>query len=153
MSKKSTATKTTATTKSAATKTSRKSSATRTKLPAEKSEAIESTVSPVEVTEVAPAQPVTATEVTTEVTTEVVAEAQPETQPVTQPEEPAIIEAMAPPSRTLSREEFEAIVRREAYMRAQQRGFRNGSPLEDWVAAEIEVRARLSAEGASVPTA
>lgn len=149
MSKKSTATKTTATTKSAATKTSRKSSATRTKLPAEKSEAIESTVSPVEVTEVAPAQPVTATEVTTEVTTEVVAE----TQPVTQPEEPAIIEAMAPPSRTLSREEFEAIVRREAYMRAQQRGFRNGSPLEDWVAAEIEVRARLSAEGASVPTA
>lgn len=145
MSKKSTATKTTATTKSAATKSSRKSSATRTKLPVETSEAVESTMSPVEIAEVAPAQPVTVTAA--------VIDAPADVTPPAQPEEPAIIEAMAPPSRTLSREEFEAMVRREAYMRAQQRGFRNGSPLEDWVAAEIDVRARLTAEGASLPTA
>ncbi len=146
MSKKSTATKTTATTKSAATKSSRKSSTARTKLPEAKPEAVESSV---EVVEVAPAQAVTPTEVTTGVKTEVVVEAQ----PVALPEEPAIIEAMAPPARTLSRDELEAIIRREAYMRAQQRGFRNGSPLEDWVAAESEVRAKLTAEGASLPAA
>lgn len=150
MTKKSTATKTSSTTK-AATKSARKSGATRTKLPSAKAEAVEVTL----------AQPEQQVEAQPEVKVEASIEAQPveriddavEAQPEAKAEEPVMIEAVAPPARTLSRDELEGIIRREAYMRAQQRGFRNGSPVEDWITAESEVRARLIAEGASLPTA
>jgi Protein of unknown function (DUF2934) len=129
MSKKSTAPKTTTTTKSTASKTSRKASATRTKLPAASPEVIEAMAPPAAIVEVAIAQP----------------EAQPEVS--------EIIEAMAPPARTVTRDELTALVRREAYLRAQRRGFRNGNPFEDWVLAEADVRAQLATEGVSLPVA
>ena len=37
-----------------------------------------------------------------------------------------------------------------AYRRAQARGFRDGSPQQDWFDAEAEVDARLAAAGAEV---
>lgn len=133
MSKKSTAPRTTTTTKSTAAKTSRKASATRTKLPAASPEVIEAMAPPAAIVEVAIAQP--------------------EVQPEAQPEVPEIIEAMAPPARTVTHEELTAMVRREAYLRAQRRGFRNGNPFEDWVLAEADVRATLANEGVSLPVA
>jgi hypothetical protein len=51
---------------------------------------------------------------------------------------------------TMTRAEFEATVRREAWLLAEARSFRNGSPLEDWLRAETAVRARLQAEGVSI---
>jgi hypothetical protein len=35
-----------------------------------------------------------------------------------------------------------------AYYRAQQRGFRGGDPLQDWIEAEAEVASRLGVNGA-----
>jgi hypothetical protein len=52
--------------------------------------------------------------------------------------------------RTIARAEFEAAVRREAFLSAERRGFRNGSAFEDWIRAERGVRARLAAEGVAV---
>ncbi len=44
-----------------------------------------------------------------------------------------------------SRDERQALIAREAYLRAEKRGFRGGDPLDDWLAAEAEVDARLDA--------
>ena len=145
MTKKSTATKTTAT-KSAATKSTRKSSAARTKLPAATPVIIEAVAPPAEAVEtVTPV--VEASPVETIAAVETVAAVETEAQTAA----PEIIEAMAPPTRNLTREEFTATVRREAYFRAVARGFRNGTAFEDWVRAEADVRAQLTAEGATFP--
>lgn len=70
------------------------------------------------------------------------------------PEEPLVVEAMAPPEEpagpSVDRATFEAMVRQEAYLQAERRGFRNGNPFEDWVRAESVVRAKLQADGVSV---
>lgn len=146
MTKKSTATKSAAT-RSTATKTARKSSAARTKLPDTTPVIIEAVAPPAEVVEsVAPAAE--AAPAVVEATVEAVAAAEPE-----KIEAPEIIEAMAPPTRTLTHDEYAAMVRKEAYLLASARGFRNGTPFEDWVRAEAVVRARLTAEGASFPAA
>ena len=139
MTKKSTATKTAAT-KSAATKSTRKSSAARTKLPAATPVIIEAVAPPAEAVE-------TVTPVVEASPVETVAAVETEAQTAA----PEIIEAMAPPTRNLTREEFTATVRREAYFRAVARGFRNGTAFEDWVRAEADVRAQLTAEGATFP--
>lgn len=52
--------------------------------------------------------------------------------------------------RTIARAEFEAAVRREAFLSSERRGFRNGSAFEDWIRAERGVRARLASEGVAV---
>lgn len=78
------------------------------------------------------------------------------TAPVTEAVVEAVVEApvaeatVTPLARIVARMEFEATVRHEAYLRAQQRNFRDGSPFADWLAAEADVRARLAAEGATL---
>ena len=119
MTRKSTATKTTAT-KSSTQTTTRKSTAARTKLPAV---AVET---------------VAAVETLAVVETVVV-------------ETLAVVEApvvVAPAARVVSRDEFELMVRREAYQRAERRAFRNGTAFEDWIRAEAVVRDLLIADGA-----
>ena len=58
--------------------------------------------------------------------------------------------ASAPSPRVVERQEWEPVVRKEAYLLAEQRGFRNGNPFEDWIRAEATVRARFESEGATV---
>jgi hypothetical protein len=58
--------------------------------------------------------------------------------------------APAPEPVRIARAEFEAVVRREAWLLAEARSFRNGSAFEDWIRAECAVRARLAADGVSV---
>jgi len=67
--------------------------------------------------------------------------------------EPVVAEpapAPAPEPVRIARAEFEAVVRREAWLLAEARSFRNGSAFEDWIRAERAVRARLAADGVSV---
>jgi hypothetical protein len=64
--------------------------------------------------------------------------------------ENVVVEAVAAPTRIIARGEFDAIVRREAYLLAEARGFRQGSAFEDWIRAESAVHARLRAEGVSL---
>lgn len=52
------------------------------------------------------------------------------------------------PVHTVSRGEFLELVRKEAYLRAQRRNFKNGSAFQDWVNAEAAVSGRLAAQGA-----
>lgn len=63
---------------------------------------------------------------------------------------PAVVlpEPVLKPTREVSRAEFLALVRKEAYRRASTRNFRNGSPFQDWVNAEAAVSGKLAAEGA-----
>lgn len=63
------------------------------------------------------------------------------------------VEALAPvlaekAVRLVTRAEFLELVRKEAYLRAQRRDFKNGSPFQDWVNAEAAVSGRLAAQGA-----
>ncbi len=44
-----------------------------------------------------------------------------------------------------SRDERHALIAREAYLKAEKRGFRDGDPLDDWLAAEAEIDARTEA--------
>jgi DUF2934 family protein len=44
---------------------------------------------------------------------------------------------------TLSADELNAMIARAAYLRAQQRGFEPGHEVEDWLAAEAEIRAGM----------
>ncbi len=120
MTRKSTATKTTAT-KSSTQTTTRKSTAARTKLPA-----------------------VAVVETPVVVETVVVETVVVETLAVV--EAPVVVEA--PAARVVSRDEFELMVRREAYQRAERRAFRNGTAFEDWIRAEAVVRDLLIADGA-----
>lgn len=45
------------------------------------------------------------------------------------------------------REQREQLIKEAAYHHAESRGFEQGRELEDWLAAEAEVDARLSGEG------
>lgn len=94
------------------------------------------------------ALPTTPAEVAAPVVAEpVVAIAEPA--PVAEPTPPAE-PAVAQKPVTVTRGEFEAAVRREAWLLAEARSFRNGSAFEDWIRAEGAVRARLAADGISV---
>jgi DUF2934 family protein len=44
----------------------------------------------------------------------------------------------------LSEDELNAMISRAAYLRAEQRGFQPGHEVEDWLAAEAEIRAMMS---------
>jgi|SRR3954469_4583589 hypothetical protein len=44
---------------------------------------------------------------------------------------------------TLSGDELNAMISRAAYLRAQARGFEAGHEVEDWLAAEAEIRAAM----------
>jgi hypothetical protein len=44
----------------------------------------------------------------------------------------------------LSQDELNAMISRAAYLRAAQRGFEPGHEVEDWLAAEAEIRAMMS---------
>ncbi len=44
----------------------------------------------------------------------------------------------------LSEDELNAMISRAAYLRAAQRGFEPGHEVEDWLAAEAEIRATMS---------
>ena len=43
------------------------------------------------------------------------------------------------PLRTINPDERNRMIREAAYFRALKRGFKNGDPLQDWVAAEREI--------------
>ena len=43
----------------------------------------------------------------------------------------------------LSEDELNAMISRAAYLRAEQRGFEPGHEVEDWLAAEAEIRAMI----------
>ncbi len=43
--------------------------------------------------------------------------------------------------------QIEQLVRREAYRLAEARNFRGGSPVEDWLTAEMMVKSQLHARG------
>ena len=44
----------------------------------------------------------------------------------------------------LSADELNAMISRAAYLRAERRGFAPGHEVEDWLAAEAEIRAKVS---------
>ena len=70
---------------------------------------------------------------------------------VSAPVEPVVESAPPTPSpRVVERNEWEPVVRKEAYLLAEQRAFRNGNPFEDWIRAEAAVRTRFESEGATV---
>jgi len=48
---------------------------------------------------------------------------------------------------TVSEDELRTMIEREAYLRAERRGFEPGHEEEDWVAAEAQVRSTLRAAG------
>jgi hypothetical protein len=49
----------------------------------------------------------------------------------------------------LSQEERRGLIEREAYLRAERRGFEGGDPVDDWLAAEAEVEAQIERNGGS----
>jgi hypothetical protein len=49
----------------------------------------------------------------------------------------------SPPAPPYTDEEWRAMVRRAAYLRAERRGFANGTPRQDWLEAEEELRRAL----------
>ena len=48
---------------------------------------------------------------------------------------------------TVSEDEFRIMIEREAYLRAERRGFEPGHEEEDWLAAEAQVRSTLRGAG------
>ena len=54
-----------------------------------------------------------------------------------------VISAAPPNGTSVSPEERHQMIAEAAYYRAQQRGFRGGDPLQDWIEAEAEVATRL----------
>jgi DUF2934 family protein len=48
---------------------------------------------------------------------------------------------------TVSEDELRAMIEREAYLRAERRGFEPGHEEEDWLAAEAQVRSTLRRAG------
>jgi DUF2934 family protein len=57
--------------------------------------------------------------------------------------QPARPRAAKPQPRTGQAEDVNKLIAQEAYYRAQQRGFEPGHELEDWIAAEKEVKRRM----------
>lgn len=45
---------------------------------------------------------------------------------------------------TISSEERHRLIAEAAYYRAERRGFANGDPVADWLAAEAEIEGRLN---------
>lgn len=56
----------------------------------------------------------------------------------------------AKPERVMPKQEVEQLVREAAFLFAKQRNFRNGTPTQDWLAAEAFVNERLVARGFTV---
>jgi hypothetical protein len=59
--------------------------------------------------------------------------------------------ASAPATVAVSHEVRRAMIAEAAYLRAEERGFVSGSELEDWLLAEREVDALLSAHHGAAP--
>lgn len=59
-------------------------------------------------------------------------------------------EAVAPPARVVPKHEVRQLVREAAFLFAKRRQFRNGTPTQDWLAAEAFVNERLAARGFTV---
>ena len=57
--------------------------------------------------------------------------------------QPAKPRAAKPQARNGQTDDVSKLIAEEAYYRAQQRGFQPGHELEDWIAAEKEVRRRM----------
>ena len=57
--------------------------------------------------------------------------------------QPAKPRAASPQARNDQGEDLNKLIAEKAYYRAQQRGFEPGHELEDWIAAEKEVRRRM----------
>jgi hypothetical protein len=57
--------------------------------------------------------------------------------------QPAKPRAARPQARSDQGSDVNRLIAEEAYYRAQQRGFEPGHELEDWIAAEKEVRRRM----------
>ncbi len=56
----------------------------------------------------------------------------------------------APPAKLVAKHEVDALVREAAFLLAKRRNFRNGTPTQDWLAAEVFVNERLTARGYTV---
>jgi hypothetical protein len=52
---------------------------------------------------------------------------------------------MAPKAQAPSAAQLQALIAEAAYYRAERRGFAPGRETEDWLAAEAEIMARMSA--------
>jgi hypothetical protein len=61
------------------------------------------------------------------------------------------LSATAPPDSAVSDDARRAMIAEAAYLRAEQRGFASGYELEDWLLAECEVDALLSAHHGVAP--
>jgi hypothetical protein len=71
--------------------------------------------------------------------------AEPERKPAPAPKERAARKPLVGNSQTaLTPEELDQMVATQAYLRAEKRGFAPGHELDDWVAAEHEVRESLA---------
>jgi hypothetical protein len=66
---------------------------------------------------------------------------------IKKPQQPAQQQSQSPQPET-SGEEIRERIREAAYYRAQQRGFSPGYEVEDWLAAEAEIRQERSSPGA-----
>ena len=54
------------------------------------------------------------------------------------------------PMNVVAKHEVDALVREAAFLLAKRRNFRNGTPTQDWLAAEVFVNERLTARGFTV---
>ena len=54
------------------------------------------------------------------------------------------------PMNVVAKHEVDALVREAAFLLAKRRNFRNGTPTQDWLAAEAFVNERLTARGFTV---
>ena len=57
---------------------------------------------------------------------------------------------VAAPVNVVAKQEVDALVREAAFLLAKRRNFRNGTPTQDWLAAEAFVNERLTARGFTV---
>jgi DUF2934 family protein len=64
---------------------------------------------------------------------------------------PSQLSATVSPDSAVSDEMRRAMISEAAYLRAEQRGFTSGYELEDWLLAEREVDALLSAKRGAAP--
>jgi hypothetical protein len=63
------------------------------------------------------------------------------------PVQEAAAEARDPTPAALPGKSRHELIAEAAYARAARRGFRDGDPLADWLAAEVEIDAMLAREG------
>jgi hypothetical protein len=55
------------------------------------------------------------------------------------------------PATSITAEQLHQMIAEEAYLRAEQRGFQQGDPSSDWLAAEAEITQRLAQNQEAVP--